>query len=893
MSQYKAYHAKATNSYTVSFDVTDQIRNTSYLIFSAGSVKDRNTPYWVYVTAPSGRSYSAYNERGVYVTRIDNVSESNTVGTWTVTLSGNTFASTSTTKDLTIYYEYDSLDLSVTPSDAYVFSGSSERFDFTVENREGKTLSMVAVRDSDGATVDTQSVAADAFTITALYSWITNGRESETITVTVTESTRSASASFNIYRQPGLGVTVTPSELFADSSVYVSPQNLVGSGRYTFSYGSTVFYTSSWTSSGITRSCPVSWFDTAGVSGNSMRITVTLEDEHNQTATASFTLKRPTGGTATPTAPKSTTVDGGGVIRFTWSYNGDGTLSKTALQWSTDDATWQSLATVTGGYIWWEAASKTFPPGRVYWRARAYNSFGLWSDWSSSVNFTAQYNASATVVQVNSPTGGNISRSVDHTFGATLVTTGVPYTPYTMASAVLHWRSDTSDPYTNVSMVTSGVDASVTIAANTFPAGTLYWYIEATDNTGTTTVTPVYTVSTLASDIDAQPVSPINTVEISNDDITFVWRFASTSGEAQNGADLEYSTDGTIWQELASVEGTVTSVVIPSGTFFGGTVYWRVRSYNGSGTSGPWSNTAQFVAYGAPASPTVTVDNRPFATIRWQGQNQIAFEIDVDGVSCGPFLGADKSYELFDYLKDGRHTAKVRILGDAELWSQWGETRFDIQNVPTGTITLRGRTNIDADLLWGADTGDYYVYRDGKIIARTNAPVFADRTALGTHDYQVIERLASGDYNASAVITRTPSVDCQHIAALSGGDWIAIPHTLKGQSDPTYSESQNVAHNHVGGMDLPTASIGTYRDDSGTYSAVFLYTEKREHERFRALRGKPVILKTADGEVMIGILHAWERSPKLDRHRTEQVRYTAYTFTIQRIGWEDFIDDTQ
>ena len=185
------------------------------------------------------------------------------------------------------------------------------------------------------------------------------------------------------------------------------------------------------------------------------------------------------------------------------------------------------------------------------------------------------------------------------------------------------------------------------------------------------------------------------------------------------------------------------------------------------------------------------------------------------------------------------------------------------------------------------------MYRDGLLIARTHHHSFDDRTALGTHNYQVIERLASGDYNPSAVITRTPSVDCQHIAALAGGDWIAIPHTLKGQSDPTYQESQTVAFNHVGGMDLPTASIGTYRDDSGTYSAVFLFTEEAEHKRFRALRGKPVILKTPDGEVVIGVLHAWERSPKLDRHRTEQVRYTAYTFTIQRIGWEDFIDDTQ
>ena len=41
---------------------------------------------------------------------------------------------------------------------------------------------------------------------------------------------------------------------------------------------------------------------------------------------------------------------------------------------------------------------------------------------------------------------------------------------------------------------------------------------------------------------------------------------------------------------------------------------------------------------------------------------------------------------------------------------------------------------------------------------------------------------------------------------------------------------------------------------------------------------------------MIGFLDAWERKPKTSRGTKY---YTAYTFKLQRIGWEDFIDDTQ
>lgn len=605
---------------------------------------------------------------------------------------------------------------------------------------------------------------------------------------------------------------------------------------------------------------------------------------------ANFTVTTKT-PVVTLISPTSGSREGGNYIEFAWEIeSGSGSINGVQMQTSSDDGiSWTTRLDVTTNRTNYISNPARLPPGSLKWRVRAKDSYTGWGDWKQA-SVTIVYSATSYVEQVNSPTGGNINAANSQTFGATLRTNGTPYTPFTIASATFYWRSRVTDSYNSASMTPSGSNATVTIAGGTFPAGVLYWYIEATDNTGRTTETDVYTVSTLASDIDAQPVAPVNTVEISNDDIVFMWRYASTSGEPQNGAELQYSTDGAIWTQFAEAEGTVTSVVTPPDTFYAGTVFWRVRAFNSSGTAGPWSTPAQFVAYGAPAAPTVTVDAVPFAVVRWQASGQASFEVDVDGKIYGPYLGTDKAYALYDYLRDGMHTAKVRILGEFGIWSQWGQTQFQIANVSVKTLYVSASTNVDTELAWNDGSGNFYIYRDDKLIGRTNKKNFTDRTALGTCDYRVIERLPNGNYNASAMITRTMEVNFTHIAALSGGEWVEILHTLKSQSDPVYSVDAEIELSHMDGTDLPSVSVGPYQDESGEFSAVFLYTEQDEHKRFRALFRKPVIVKTRDGEVFIGFLNAWERKPRTSRCRKY---YTAYTFTLQRIYWEDFIDDTE
>lgn len=690
---------------------------------------------------------------------------------------------------------------------------------------------------------------------------------------------------------PDLSITTSPASAIAGDTVLAN----VG-GRYnrtlnlTLSANNVTLLETTMTSDSQTLATKASWFNDASITGNTMTATVNVTDPlDGRTAETTITFTKPQSLSVTANAPKSQTLEGGEDITFAWSVSGAyGTQEQATLEYSRNNANWSSLGNVTGAGTTLTKSSKFFAPGVVYWRVKVRSTYGLETT-SSVVNFTVKYSATSYVIPLNSPTGGNVNASEPITFAGTLMSDGVPYEPFTMTAATFYWRARATDNYTQVSMTPDGANASVTIAGGTFPTGSISWYISATDNAGTTTQTDVYTISTLASAIDAQPVAPVNTVEISNDNITFTWKFASTSGDPQNGAELQYSLDGTTWTQLTRVSGTVTSYVAPADTFHAGTVYWRVRAFNSAGNAGDWSTIAQFVAYGAPEAPSVTVVAVPFATIKWQVFGQASYEVEVDGERYGPFLGEEKAYELYDYLADGSHTARVRVLGDASLWSLWGETVFNVKNVPTSTLTLNARTDVDTELAWTGGSGNYHVYRDGKLIARTNAQSFADRTALGVHEYKVVERLASGNYNESDALTRTMEVEYMHIAALEGGDWIEILHTLKSQNDPSYTYSAEAEFSNLDSSEFPVVSIGPYLDEEASYSAVFLFNEPDEHQRFRALFRKPVILKTTDGVVMFGILNAWEQRPKTSYRRKY---YTAYTFSLRRIDWEDFIDDT-
>jgi len=490
---------------------------------------------------------------------------------------------------------------------------------------------------------------------------------------------------------PTLSVGVTPSSLYAGSLITANFTNrLSRTLTVQFFYNSTLLYTTTAASDSASILCEEAWFTTAGVSGNSMSVKIRASDDLGRVSSdVSFTVLRPVGGAISPIAPRSTTLDGTASINFAWSYSGDGTLTKTELQWSRDNAAWTNLATVSGDGTSWTAPAISFPAGTIYWRARATNSFGLVGAWSSGVSFTVKYAAQSQAVPVNSPTSGTIIVTQAQTFQVALEASAPVYEPFSVDSATFFWRAGEAGNYTSAAMTPNGNSASITIPAGTFPSGNIQWYASTTDNTGRTTQTDVFTLSTLNAAVEAVPLAPNNTVENNTGDIIFSWDFLSLDGGASAGAQLQKSADGTSWSDLASVPAGLNSIAVPGSGFAAGRVFWRVRAQNGAGDWSDWSTALSFQVFGAPVISSVTGDGKPFLTVNWQVEGQLAYKIEVDGKTYGPYRGeSTRSFTLPEPLPDGLHVVKVAAQNRYTLWSAWAEANVSVANVPGAEITV-------------------------------------------------------------------------------------------------------------------------------------------------------------------------------------------------------------
>lgn len=498
---------------------------------------------------------------------------------------------------------------------------------------------------------------------------------------------------------------------------------------------------------------------------------------------------------------------------------------------------------------------------------------------------------SSQVSQKNCITSGFLNPLIAQTFKWTLDPDGDYYclADFTQASATLYWRAGTSGTWTAETI--SGSAQQITIAANTFPngdsAGTMQWYVEVTDQFGTTSQTPVYTVTTADSLISASPISPVNTVEDGNAVIRFFWNYSSPDGTAPTAYLIEYKdADHSAWTTLISQSDTNSYYDAPAGSFGAGTVQWRVSLTNQANSVGPASQAASFINVAAPAAPSVQVNAVPFAVINWTGSGQEAWRIEIDGRQIAQGFGGMNSYTLQNYLDDGEHNVRVFIQGVYGLWSEAGENVFSIENVSANTLTLSGSFGADAELSWTTESAaaDFLIYRDGVRIGHTTTSSFTDRTVLGPHSWRVVNRLADGNYDISAYVTGMLTTDVSMIAALGdlNAGWIQLRLSAKSSSEQSFQRNRTYSLRHFSGAEYPVLELSPFTDLSASYDAAFL-PEDSDAAGLEALFGQPVILKSRRGNVMIGALVRLSKSV--------EDFYNVYSFTLQRIHWEDFIDD--
>ena len=489
---------------------------------------------------------------------------------------------------------------------------------------------------------------------------------------------------------------------------------------------------------------------------------------------------------------------------------------------------------------------------------------------------------------------GYVNPATDQTFKWDFLPADANYVcagDFAQASATLFWKEHSASAYNRIAA--SGTTKAVTVPANTFPNNTqIDWYVSGTDEDGTTTTSSVYTISTADAEAVATATAPLNIVADGNGPITFTWSLSNAYGNDPSRVRVWWkqpSEDNDHWHVLTDQNAAINSYTAPAGTFPAGEIQWKVQAFNADGVGGPWDanlpNPKTFICVAAPDAPNgISTDGAPFTTITWQCEGQQAYRIVIDGKDYGVKFGTAKSFTLDEPLSDGEHTVSITAQGVYGLWSQAGTATFTVQNQPGEDIELVVTGDFDANLMWttAEDTQDFYIYRDEVKIGHTVNTSFADRMALGSHSYYVINRLPSGHYSKSNVFSATLTANETRIAEYPPQAWVGARLSESSNAKQIFSYQKTVSTRHFLGANYPLAEMSPFEDSVGTYDAAFI--DQAGAKAFERLKGKPVCIKSRRGEVFVGVIVSMQKNVG--------EFYTSFTITVRRIHLEDYVDDT-
>ena len=611
-------------------------------------------------------------------------------------------------------------------------------------------------------------------------------------------------------------------------------------------------------------------------------IAITYDDSIEITSELSYDSSQ-LSGTVNPAVAKTMTWSLVKASEWAGTWCPDETWEQVSAVFSyreSGESTWQTI-NISGATTRVTIPAYTFDSDKTYqYKITATDDDGTTSE-TSVYTFTT---ARSQITPVNSPTSGYVNPREATTFSWKYLNS---FGEVNGGPSDFDWVDSESAWGEHLVHLEAGVN-TITIPANTFPAADyIHWMVSGQDSTGQTSESDEYLFSTTASVITATAVSPSNSIESNNQEITFTWTFSSNDGFEASRYRLLYrlSTD-TEWTSLVDTTTIATSYTAAPNTFPAGEIQWKITPYNIDGVEGV-SSTASFVSYGAPTAPVVYATSVPFTTITWQAGGQQAYEIVIDDVTYGLYFGVEKSFEVPEALSDGQHIIKVRVIGTYNLWSDYGTTIVDILNSPGESITLSGESGVSNTLTWvtAEETHNYFVYRDGNAIGHTSRKQFEDRLANGENTYKVINKLNDGNYSESNEVTLETQVDGVYIAPLYGGNWVNLKYYVNDRRDPEYEETLETSYNHLAGQTFPSVILSKRRDTVVSSATVFISDQTEEQDMFEAMFGKPVIMKFIDDRIVVGVLDSMTRRPK-------GRIYTEYTFSIRQMEWGDYVDDT-
>lgn len=659
----------------------------------------------------------------------------------------------------------------------------------------------------------------------------------------------------------------------------------------------------------------------------------------NTTVTDTYSLSTLTAAVqAVPLSPIDTMESGSGEIVFRWFYGSiDGSPQGAAeIQTSADGEAWETLATVTGAEVKeYTAAAYTFEAGAVYWRIRAKTETGDYGPWSEAVSFVC-YSAplvegvmadGAPWATITWQTSGQLAyeievdgESVGIFFGAedrafTLlepladgthtvrvraqnkyslwsewaealfyVENGAAAPTITLRAeagedAVLSWTggSSVTPPRITVQpvdMATIGGDINFAVAAD--GSGLSYqWYSQAAGSSewsslGAAGVGQTLTLAASAA-LDGNKFRCVVT-NAAGDDTSdaAVYSYENPTALPTISVQPETVTKNTgtaefvcgangsvyVWyHKTVDTSGSESDVRVTDGT--GG--LWRIPY--GSAEAGaipvtdgsnPWN-----IPQGTGSAGDIAVEDGVGGTWHMPAGSGTTEDWEPMGV-FGPVLSFPA-----DQARDGEQFF-------CRVYNALGYADSDVVQYIYGEEPEE------------AIPGDYYVFRDGELIARRTEPGYTDRTALGEHTYRVVNRLANNRYIYSNTVTVTITVGCLMIAPLAGGAWQRLRLSDREDRAFRFNRTRQVAYLHYSGSRYPEAEVGEEEDLTGGFDVSWRYEDRDEADAFEALIGEQVVLKTPRDVVMTGVLQGFERDdPRF---------YKSYTFELRQDDWRPMED---
>jgi len=378
------------------------------------------------------------------------------------------------------------------------------------------------------------------------------------------------------------------------------------------------------------------------------------------------------------------------------SFWDSGRVERTSMQYSTTNA--------------------RVAPGTTYWwKVRTEDYLGEMGPWSAAATFATQANSSPTAptnLRVNGQTNPTSLTDFTPDFSWTFNDTdnGDMQTArqVLVADSMANLNADNGNVWNSGKQSGSGV---LTYAGTTLAAGTTYyWKVRTWDfwdwqspwsaaGTFVMAQTPVNSSPTAPTNLRVNGQTNPSGVTGAP---TLSWTFNDPDGDAQLGYQIQMATASALlaagpyhWNPGMITSGDTSVVYTGPALAAGATYYWRVRTRDQNGATGPYSTTAQFSMFLPPpnSSPTVTLTS-PVNGSTYTAPAVIALAADASDDTAvqrvefftGGSLLTQVSASPFAYswtaVVPGTYTVSARAYDDQGLWAESAAVTVVVHSSP-------------------------------------------------------------------------------------------------------------------------------------------------------------------------------------------------------------------